>query len=247
MRTRNCKLTIAYDGTAYAGWQSQPHGVTIQQLIEKVLGQIEKTTVTLHGSGRTDAGVHARAQVASCRLKTPLSARILRQAINAHLPADIRINRVQFVENEFHARFSASGKEYRYFIDTVPVADPFRRAYHWHHPQPLDITAMRRAARALKGTHDFRALSANPMRKIDTPVRTVRRLTVRKCEDGLVIVAVADGFLYKMVRSIVGALVKVGEGRLSADQLITLRDAKKRTAHIETAPAQGLFLWRVMY
>lgn len=247
MPTRNCKLTLAYDGGAYAGWQSQPHGVTIQQVIEGVLGQIDKKPVALHGSGRTDAGVHARAQVASCRLQTPLTARVLRQAINAHLPADIRVNRIQFVDADFHARFSATGKEYRYFIDTSPVADPFQRGYCWHRPQPLDLAAMRRAARELKGTHDFRALSANPMRKIDTPVRTVRRLTIRERDAGLVITAVADGFLYKMVRTIVGALVKVGEGRLGIDGLIRLRDAKTRTAQIETAPAHGLFLWRVIY
>ena len=172
--------------------------------------QIDKKPVALHGSGRTDAGVHARAQVASCRLQTPLTARVLRHAINAHLPADIRVNRIQFVDADFHARFSATGKEYRYFIDTSPVADPFQRGYRWHRPQPLDLAAMRRAARELKGTHDFRALSANPMRKIDTPVRTVRRLTIRERDAGLVITAVANGFLYKMVRTIVGALVKVG-------------------------------------
>jgi tRNA pseudouridine38-40 synthase len=160
------------------------------------------------------------------------------------LPDDIRILRVQEVDADFHARFSAKKKEYRYQIDCGAVADPFRRRYAWHHPRPLDLPAMRRAARLLKGRRDFTALAAKSERD---PVRTVSKLVITRQWDLLTIAVAADGFLYKMVRSIVGALVKVGEGRLTPEQLQELVAQKKRTAQIETAPAHGLFLWRVDY
>jgi tRNA pseudouridine38-40 synthase len=176
-----------------------------------------------------------------------LTTATLDRALNANLPVDIRVQRVQEVDARFHARFSAKGKEYRYQIDCGAVADPFLRAYAWHHPRPLNVTAMRQAARLLKGRHDFAALSANPMRPVETTVRTVSRLSVTKRGSLLTIAVVADGFLYKMVRSIVGALVKVGEGRITVEQLQKLVKAKKRSALVETAPAHGLFLWRVFY
>jgi tRNA pseudouridine38-40 synthase len=244
---RHFKLTIAYDGTQSGGWQRQPNAVTVQELIEKALTKIAGKRVAVHGSGRTDAGVHARGQVASCSLTTRHSTRILHRALNANLPEDIRILRVQEVNAKFHARFSARGKEYRYQIDYGTVADPFRRRYAWHHPRPLQVGAMRRAARLLKGRHNFSALSANPMRLIDNPVRTISKLTVSKHGDLLTISVCANGFLYKMVRSIVGALVKVGEGKLTEEQLGRLLRDRKRTALVETAPARGLFLWRVSY
>jgi len=247
---RHFKLTIAYDGTQYGGWQRQPNAVTVQELIEKALTRIAGKRVVVHGSGRTDAGVHARAQVASCSLTTSHRPPVLRRALNAQLPKDIRVLRVQEVDKQFHARFSARGKEYRYQIDCSAVADPFLLRYAWHHRHPLNIVAMRRAARLMKGRHDFSALSANPMRPVSSvrgAVRTISKLTVSKRGDLLTISVRADGFLYKMVRSIVGALVKVGEGKLTADQLKELVKTKKRTALVETAPAHGLFLWRVLY
>jgi tRNA pseudouridine38-40 synthase len=172
---------------------------------------------------------------------------VLVRALNANLPADIRVTRVQAVGPEFHARFSATGKEYRYFIDLGAVADPFQRAYAWHHPRPLDVTAMRRAARLLKGRHDFRTLSANPLRPVESTVRTIRRLTITRAGRRLTVAIVADGFLYKMVRSIVGALVKVGEGKLSETALQHALQATRRQPLVETAPAHGLFLWKVFY
>lgn len=246
-KRRHFKLTIAYDGTHYAGWQLQPNGSTIQERVEAALAKMANGAVRVHGSGRTDAGVHAKAQVANCSFRTALATATLARALNANLPMDIRVQHVQEVEARFHARFSAKGKEYRYQIDCGAVADPFLRAYAWHHPRPLNVAAMRRAARLLKGRHDFAALSANPMRPVETPVRTVSKLSVRRRENLLIITVVADGFLYKMVRSIVGALVKVGEGRRTAEELQTLVKMKKRTALVETAPAHGLFLWRVFY
>ncbi|HTS19372.1 MAG TPA: tRNA pseudouridine(38-40) synthase TruA [Verrucomicrobiae bacterium] len=244
---RHFKLTIAYDGTNYGGWQLQPNRPSIQELVERALGKIAGHAVRIHGSGRTDAGVHARAQVANCSFDTRLTAAILLRALNANLTEDIRVYRVQEVDAKFHARFSARGKEYHYQIDCGAAADPFLRAYTWHHPRPLDAAAIRRAARLLKGRHDFAALSANPMRKVETTVRTISRLSVTRRGDLLTIAVAADGFLYKMVRSIVGALVKVGEGRMTVEELQKLIKAKKRTALVETAPAHGLFLWRVFY
>ena len=247
MKMRHFKLTVAYDGTAYGGWQLQPNAMTVQEVLETALAKIAGHHVRVHGSGRTDAGVHARAQVASCSLTTRHPPHTLRRALNANLPEDVRVMRVQEVDPKFHARFSAKGKEYRYQIDCGATADPFLRAYAWHHPQSLNIAAMRRAARLLQGRHDCSALSANPMRTVENPVRTISKLTITKRGQLLTISVSANGFLYKMVRSIVGALVKAGDGKLSVEQLRALMRAKKRTALIETAPARGLFLWRVFY
>jgi tRNA pseudouridine38-40 synthase len=247
MNARHFKLTVAYEGTNYGGWQFQPNAVTIQGQLESALKRIAGKRVVVHGSGRTDAGVHARAQVANCSLVTNHRPLVLRAALNANLPDDIRVLLVQEVNARFHARFSAKGKEYRYQIDAGAVANPILRAYAWHHARPLDLAAMRRAAKLLRGRHNFSALSANPMRPVETPVRTIRKLSVTKRRNAVTVAVAADGFLYKMVRSIVGALVRVGEGRLAVDNLHTLIKAKKRSALVETAPAKGLFLWKVSY
>ena len=246
-KARHFKLTVTYDGTHYAGWQLQPNGKTVQEIVEGAVGKIAGRAERIHGSGRTDAGVHAKGQVANCSFDTQLSSATLLRALNANLPEDVRVLGVHEVGPKFHARFSAKGKEYRYQIDCGVVADPFLRAYAWHHPRPLNVAVMRKAARLLKGRHDFSALSANPMRPVESPVRTISKLTLTKRGNILMISVAADGFLYKMVRSIVGALVKVGGGRLTVAHLRELVKAKKRTALVETAPAHGLFLWRVFY
>jgi tRNA pseudouridine38-40 synthase len=225
----------------------QPSGSTIQEFVEGALAKLAHGAVRVHGSGRTDAGVHAKAQVANCSFRTALTTATLVRALNANPPVDVRVKKVEEVDARFHARFSAKGKEYHYQIACGAVADPFLRAYAWHHPRPLDVAAMRRAARLLKGRHDFAALSANPMRPVETTVRRVSKLSVTRRGNLLTIAVVADGFLYKMVRSIVGALVKVGEGRMTVEELQKLVKAKRRSALVETAPAHGLFLWRVVY
>lgn len=246
-KLRHLKLTIAYDGTHYAGWQLQPNGQTIQEVVESALARIGGRAVRIHGSGRTDAGVHAKGQVANCSLSTQLDVATLQRALNNNLPEDVRVTRVQEATAKFHARFSARGKEYRYQIDCGAVADPFLRAYAWHHPKPLDVGTMRQAAKLLVGRHDFAALSANPMRSVESTVRTISKLSVTKQGNVLTISVVADGFLYKMVRSIAGALVKVGEGRMTVEQLRKVVKSNKRTELVETAPACGLFLWKVDY
>ena len=249
MRTphSNYRFTIAYDGTAYAGWQRQPNGISVQQLLEEALAKIVGAPVRVHGSGRTDAGVHARAQVAHATFTTRHAPAILLRALNATLPHDISVTGVRRVPAKFHARFSAKGKEYRYQIDTGAVPDIFLRRYAWQHPRPLDVPAMRRAAKLILGRHDFTALSANPMREIDSAVRTITKLTITQRGQLVTIAVAANGFLYKMVRSIAGALVKAGEGKLTVAQLRELLAGKRRTALVETAPARGLFLWRVRY
>ena len=244
---QNYKLTIAYDGTEYGGWQLQPHTASIQLQLEIALSKIVGAPVRAYGSGRTDAGVHARAQVAHASFATRLAPATLSRALNANLPDDVRVTAVHRVPARFHARFSATGKEYRYQIVSDTSADPFLRKYAWYHPWPLDLAAMQRAAKLIIGRHDFTALSANPMRVIDTPVRTVTKLTIRRRGSVVTVAVSANGFLYKMVRSIVGALVKVGEGRLTVVQLGKLLAGKQRTSLVETAPAHGLFLWRVRY
>jgi tRNA pseudouridine38-40 synthase len=255
-KTKHFKLAIAYDGTRYGGWQLQPNVVTIQGLIEAALKKIAGHRVVVHGSGRTDAGVHAREQIANCSFATRHTSAVLLTALNANLPEDVCVLRVQEVEEKFHARFSAKAKEYRYQIDICEVADPFLRAYSWHHPRSLNVATMRKAAALLKGRHDFSALSAKPSprdaegrgrQSERDPMRTISTLTVTKHGNLLTICVRADGFLYKMVRSIVGALVKVGDGKLTVEQLCELLAGKKRTALIETAPAKGLFLWKVFY
>ena len=241
------RLTVEYDGTELVGWQRQSTGPSVQQALEQAALGFCQQPVQMVAAGRTDAGVHAQAQVAHAKFSTGHSPAILRRALNANLPVDIRVTGVRRVPEKFHARFSATEKEYRYQIDAGAVADPFLRRYAWQHPQPLDLTAMRRAAKLITGKHDFSALSANPMREIETPVRTVTKLTLTRHGNLVTLAVSANGFLYKMVRSIAGALVKVGEGKLTPEQLRSLIAGKRRTALVETAPARGLFLWRVWY
>jgi tRNA pseudouridine38-40 synthase len=245
--TQTFKLVVAYDGTNYTGWQAQPNGVSIQELLEKALEKIAQQKVRIHGSGRTDAGVHAKGQVASFALATRLSPLSLKRALNANLPDDVRVLSCARANPNFHARFSAKAKEYRYQIDCGEVADPFLRRYAFHHPQPLDLQAMRRAAKLLVGKHDFTALSAHSPSRQHDPVRTISRLTITRRGGLLIVVIRADGFLYKMARSIVGALLKVGEGAMTVEQLREILRSKKRTPIVETAPAHGLCLKKVYY
>lgn len=240
------KCVCAYDGTAFAGWQSQAGGTAIQDVIEAQLAKIFKAPVRIHGSGRTDAGVHALEQVfhfdAAWRHET---ARLL-AAFRVGLPASIQIKSVRPVAKTFHARFDATGKRYVYHVH-LGDADPFTRAYCWTFFRPLDVHAMQAAAAVLRGRHDFRALTAlNGPEKEDT-VRDLRRLDVVRRGRKIAITAEADGFLYKMVRSLAGLLVGVGEGKVTVAQVREILRSRVRTAAVQTAPAQGLFLAKVFY
>jgi len=241
------RLDISYDGTAYAGWQVQPNGVTIQEKLEAALRKISGEKVRIHGSGRTDQGVHARRQVAHVDLAKERPAQSLAKSLNAVLPADIRVLAARRASSQFHARYSAVGKEYRYFIWNDPVVPPFLRNYRTVVRDPLDIDAMRRAARYLTGKHDFGAFAASPNKKVESSVRTLKELKVDKRGKEVVIVAKADGFLYKMVRSLAGHLMRVGEGAVPASETPRILSSRRRTARVQTAPPEGLFLWRVQY
>jgi len=247
IRPQRYSLLIAYDGTAYAGWQIQSNQRTVQSELEAALRRLASAPVKLHGSGRTDQGVHAAGQVAHCDLPFRLAAANLARALNALLPADIRILRAQPVGAAFHARRSAARKEYRYCIWNGDVISPFLRLYRTHVRAPLDVRAMRQAAALLVGRHDFAAFSANPNREVESTRRHVMKLTVSRKGPEIVIRAQSDGFLYKMVRSLAGFLIRVGEGAVPPEAALRILHSKVRTARVPTAPPQGLFLWRVWY
>jgi tRNA pseudouridine38-40 synthase len=241
------RLTIAYDGTAYAGWQVQPGKTTIQSELERCLETLNGAHARVHCSGRTDAGVHARAQEAHVDLLRAWDPRRLQRALNGLLADDIRLMRVRKATPDFHARYDAVGKEYRYHIWNGEVLPPMLRHSHLHVRQALDAAAMNAVAKVLVGEHDFAAFSANPKREIDGTVRTIYDLNVRKKGHELTVVAHGSGFLYKMVRSLAGYLVRAGQGKQTVAQAHDILASKIRTARVPTAPPQGLTLWKVFY
>jgi len=243
---RTLKLTIAYDGTRFVGWQRQADGESIQGLLEDALAKFDGAPVTVHGAGRTDAGVHALAQTASAQVACQHDVATLTRALNAHLPDEVRIVTVEDVAPDFHARFSARSKTYRYQIRNTPVADPFERAYVWHIPEPLDVAAMRAAAAAVVGSHDFAAFRSTGSDTNGT-VRTVSRSEIGDTAGLLTYEITGDGFLRHMVRALIGTLVDIGRGwRPSSNMASLLRGATRADAG-PTAPPQGLFLVRVDY
>ncbi len=240
------RCVCAYDGGALAGWQSQPGGQAVQDLIEARLAAILGRSVRIHGSGRTDAGVHALGQVFHFDAAWRHGADKLLAALRSGLPASIQVKSARPVRSDFHARFSAKGKRYEYRLH-LGDADPFERPYSWSVFRPLDFAAMTAAAAVLRGRHDFRAFAAENGTERESTVRDLRRLDIRRRGCRVRIVAEADGFLYKMVRSLVGVLVAVGEGRLTVTEVKALLAGGKRTPAVQTAPPQGLFLVKVFY
>lgn len=246
---RNIKLLLQYDGTDYVGWQRQAEGTSIQGLLEDALRPIEGGRVTVHGAGRTDAGVHARGQVASVRLSAALSPATLQRALNAVLPADVRVADAQVAPDDFHARFSATGKIYDYQIVNAPFVSPFVRRYVWHVIPPLELEAMSQAALVLVGEHDFASFQAAGS-EVHTSVRTVRRIELLGSggpDDPIIIRIEGDGFLRHMVRNIAGTLAQVGVGRRSGPEIEAILAARDRARGGETAPAAGLVLREVLY
>jgi tRNA pseudouridine38-40 synthase len=252
---RTLKLIVTYDGTDYVGWQRQSNGTSIQSLLEDALAPIEGGPVTVAGAGRTDAGVHALGQVASVPLTAVIDPATLARALNAVLPPDVRVLEAAEAAPDFHARFSAHAKTYRYQIREGPFVGPFERRYAWHQPQPLDNRAMAEAAAALIGRHDFASFQAAGS-DVKTTERTIHalRVEVERPAQGdaargrLIVVEVeADGFLRHMVRTIVGTLVEVGHGRRPVGEMASLLAAGDRSGAGPTAPARGLFLVRVAY
>jgi len=240
------KCVCAYDGTSFAGWQSQRGGGAIQDVIEARLGQMFGGLVRVHSSGRTDAGVHALGQVFHFDATWKHGPERLRAALRVGLPATIQLQSLRAVAPDFHARFSATGKVYVYHI-FLGDADPFTRPYAWAVEKALDVDAMKAAAQVLRGRHDFRAFSALNGPPKDDTVRDLRRFELVRHGRRLRITAEADGFMYKMVRSLVGGLMSVGEGKLTPAQLSEILISGKRTPLVQTAPPQGLFLVKVHY
>jgi tRNA pseudouridine38-40 synthase len=242
------KIKVSYDGTNYSGWQVQPHHRTVQGEIERLLREMScEKRVRVESSGRTDAGVHARAQVAHFDLKNPVDPKYFQRGLNAQLDRDIRILTFEKVSSDFHARFSAVGKEYRFFIYNGLIVPPTKRLYRLQEGRPLDVGRMRRAADLLVGVHDFAPFSANPKRELDGTVRTIHSFYVRKHGSDITLEVQGNGFLYKMVRSLAGFLIRVGMGSLEPEAVHDILDHGERTAVVPTAQPQGLFLWKVFY
>lgn len=244
---RRYRMTIAYDGTAYYGWQAQPAHPTVQGRIEEALKHLTDETIRLHACGRTDTGVHARGQVAHFDLALPWEPHHLQKGLNGCLPDDIRISSLTRTRPDFHARYNATGKEYRYLIWNAPVADPLNRLTTLHERRSLDLAAMRAAAARLTGTLDFTSFSANPGREIGSLVRTIWRFDVRRRGPLITLSVLGDGFLYKMVRSLAGHLLRVGRGAVAPEETTALLEARERTARVETARPHGLCLWKIHY
>jgi tRNA pseudouridine38-40 synthase len=244
------KLVIAYDGSNYAGWQIQKIGLGVQQRVEEALARIFPTPKRLHSSSRTDTGVHAIGMVAHVEIpvtELKMPPRKVMLALNAHLPADVRIMSVQKVSADFHARFNACGKQYRYFVWNHGAMNPLLRTQAWHVPKDLDLVAMREAARLFLGKHDFKSFAANRAYEMENTVRTMHRCDIQKKGTMLTFVIEGDGFLYKMCRGIVGTLVQLGQGKIAVADVKNILAAKDRRVAGMTAPAQGLVLWKVFY
>ena len=241
------KCVVAYDGSDFSGWQSQPDGSAIQDVIERRLTEMLKRNIRIHGSGRTDAGVHAHGQVFHFDADWPHGPEKLLAAFRYGLPPAIQVKGAEEVSSEFHARFSAKEKVYRYEIWNGDFADPFSYRFRWSIAKPLDVGAMQEAAALLEGRHDFRAFSATGGAECGDTVRNLTELSLHQQGKSLCLVARADGFLYKMVRSLTGALVYVGKGKLTATDMRDILESRRRTHIVETAPPQGLFLTQVFY
>jgi tRNA pseudouridine38-40 synthase len=243
---RTLRLTLAYDGTDFAGWQVQPDSPTVQGLLLRACARILGEPVKLTGASRTDAGVHALRQVASFTTESSLDPAKLARGLNALLPDAVRVLEAREAPGAFNARRSALGKRYLYLIDRGPVAHPLLRRFAWHPRFLLDVDAMRSALAALRGKHDFSAFCAAPGRD-RTPTCTVRSARLVSRGDRVAVLLSADSFLHHMVRNIVGSLVEVGRGACQPSWMAELLAGRDRTRSGPTAPPQGLVLLRVLY
>lgn len=242
---RNLKLTIQYDGTKYCGWQKQPNSSGIQGTIEYAIYEITKEKVNIIGSGRTDAGVHALGQVANFKTNSSIPVARIPDALNAKLPKDVSIIDCQEVSDDFHSRYSATGKIYRYLIYNKPYRSPLYKDISYHVRYELDIEKMRLEAKSLLGTHEFKGFMSSGSSVKDT-VRTIHNISIEYSGDLIVLEVEGNGFLYNMVRIIVGTLVDIGRGRIDKplEEIIASQD-RGEAGH--TAPAHGLFLKKVHY
>lgn len=243
------KLTLAYDGTHYGGWQLQPNAPSIQASLEQALSTSLREPTSVTGAGRTDAGVHARGQVAHFSSPVPLDCFRLHGSLNGLLPPDIRVLALEPVLDTFHARYSALSKEYHYHLHLDRVMDPFKRLYSTHVHTPLNIPLLKQAALSFLGTHDFTSF-ANEQEKgaaAKNPVRTLTRLEVVAEPGGIRLEFEGDSFLYKMVRNITGTLLHISSGKIPLSAVESIFQAKDRRKAANAAPAHGLFLVKIDY
>jgi tRNA pseudouridine38-40 synthase len=243
---RNVRMLVAYDGSRFFGWQRQDGFASVQQALEEALEALTGERAVVHGSGRTDTGVHALGQVAHAHVHTRLDDDRLRHALNHHLPPAVVVRRLETCRDDFHARYHARGKRYAYVVATTRFRPPIGRDYvHWVH-DPLDLCAMRGAAALLLGRHDFSAFaSSGSPRKSN--VRHLRSLRLVARRERFALVAQADGFLYNMVRALAGTLIDVGRGKLAPRDVAAILEGRDRRRSGPTAPPQGLYLVSVQY
>jgi len=246
---RRIRITLAWDGTEFHGWQVQPGLPTIQGVLEEIIGAIEGKPVHVAGSGRTDAGVHARAQVAAFTIDNPIPADNLRRAVNRLLPPAIRVLDATETDTNFHPRFDAIAKTYEYTIHRAPICSPFEWRYVHHYPYPLDENAMIASAGLFKGEHDFAAFAASDSRDEEgkSRVRTIFSSTMARSADRLIYTVRGSGFLKHMVRNIVGTLIETGRRNADARTIAALLAADSHRKAGPTAPAKGLVLVSVEY
>jgi tRNA pseudouridine38-40 synthase len=243
---RNIRLTLSYDGTDFSGWQTQPGFRTVQETLQRAIAEVSAERIRVNASGRTDTGVHAIGQVVNFYTNTRYPADVLLRAVNAHLPADVVVSEAADVAQAFDANRDAKRKLYRYVINDGAVPNPFLRRYCYHSRHPLDVDAMRQAAEPLHGRHDFHSFETDWPNRMSS-VRTITHLTVNRMAEWIWLDVEADGFLYNMVRAIAGTLINVGRGYWPAAQVAEILNAEDRRTAGPTAPAQGLFLMRVIY
>lgn len=241
------KCIISYDGTQFSGYQVQPGKRTVQGEIQKALTKLNKgVNIRVSASGRTDAGVHARGQVIHFDTSLEIEPARWQIALNSLLPDDIAVSSAEIVHQDFHARFDAAGKEYRYFLLLSKHRDPFQRNYAYQYPLELNYDAMREASKHLLGTHDFTSF-CSAKTEVEDRIRTLKEIDFSEENGMLVFRFVGNGFLYNMVRILVGTLLEVGNGRRAADTMQALLASKDRTLAGKTAPGHGLYLWQVFY
>jgi len=241
------KVTVAYNGVNYCGWQVQNNDVSIQEIIEKSLGKITKTPrVEIFASGRTDAGVHALGQVFHFDTDINMNENNWEQAMNSLLPEDIRIQKIEFVADDFHARYSVKGKRYRYLVNQGK-ADPFHYQTVYQYGRALDIEQMKEVAEVFIGEHDFSTFSATKKEIVPNQVKEIHEIIFHEKEGILSIEFVGTGFLRYMVRMLVGTVLQVGEGKLTKEEVKIMLEAKDREVRTVTAPACGLYLVEVEY
>lgn len=245
---RKYKCTISYDGTNFYGYQIQPNKRTVQGEIEKVLTRMHKgKDIRIYSSGRTDTGVHAKGQVIHFTSDLEIPEANWKKALNAQLPEDLYVHLVEAVDDSFHARFSATAKEYRYFILLSDERDVFLRNYRYMTSETFDFEMMEAACKVFVGTHDFTAFSSARSTVKGDKIRTLYDVSFQQNDNELVFILRGNGFLYHMVRIIVSVLLDAGRGRVTPEEIATMFTAKNRGTIGKTLPPQGLFLWEVMY